>query len=76
MSLTSEPNGDRLRNIEQLFLKRQRKDGRRSVRLHGRLWIRTTVGLRQQIYSLPPLATWVISHIPLELVDGLEPPTC
>ena len=38
---------------------------------------------RQQIYSLPPLATREHSHINLfcfhkimELVDGLEPPTC
>ena len=32
----------------------------------------------QQIYSLPPLATRELSHIQLylELVDGLEPPTC
>ena len=35
---------------------------------------------RQQIYSLPPLATREHSHIKIwncmELVDGLEPPTC
>ncbi len=32
---------------------------------------------RQQIYSLPPLATRELSHIKfVELVDGLEPPTC
>ena len=37
---------------------------------------------RQQIYSLPPLATREHSHIQfallksVELVDGLEPPTC
>ena len=31
----------------------------------------------QQIYSLPPLATWVLFHMNfVELVDGLEPPTC
>lgn len=34
----------------------------------------------QQIYSLPPLTTREHSHIKLkkklELVDGLEPPTC
>ena len=30
----------------------------------------------QQIYSLSPLATREIPHIHLELVDGLEPPTC
>ncbi len=48
----------------------------------GSGWIRTTEGLSQQIYSLPPLATREHSHIqfaeaPLfqkvELVDGLEP---
>ena len=33
--------------------------------------------MTQQIYSLPPLATREFSHILfLELVDGLEPPTC
>ncbi len=35
---------------------------------------------RQQIYSLPPLATREHSHnyqiVKMELVDGLEPPTC
>ena len=36
----------------------------------------------QQIYSLPPLATRELPHVTyvccrkLELVDGLEPPTC
>ena len=30
----------------------------------------------QQIYSLPPLATRELSQIKMELVDGLEPPTC
>lgn len=31
----------------------------------------------QQIYSLPPLATRELLHMKLlELVDGLEPPTC
>ena len=25
----------------------------------GRSWIRTSEGVSQQIYSLPPLATWV-----------------
>ncbi len=40
--------------------------------------------IKQQIYSLSPLATRELSHIKfcgkntamLELVDGLEPPTC
>ena len=39
---------------------------------------------RQQIYSLPPLATrefphetlWNFALLTMELVDGLEPPTC
>ena len=31
---------------------------------------------RQQIYSLPPLATRELLRMKLELVDGLEPPTC
>ena len=30
----------------------------------------------QQIYSLSPLATREFPHMNLELVDGLEPPTC
>ena len=30
----------------------------------GRNWIRTSEGVSQQIYSLPPLATWV-SYQPL-----------
>ena len=49
----------------------------------GRWWIRTTEVKRQQIYSLPPLATREISHIKvhpsvdsLELVIGVEPTTC
>ena len=28
----------------------------------GRCWIRTSEGVSQQIYSLPPLATWVTYH--------------
>jgi hypothetical protein len=41
----------------------------------GGRWIRTIEVIRQQIYSLPPLATRESPH-KLELVDGLEPPTC
>ena len=41
----------------------------------GRGWIRTTEAKKRQIYSLFPLATRELSHI-MELVDGLEPPTC
>ena len=40
----------------------------------GRGWIRTTEAEKQQIYSLPPLATRELAH--MELVMGLEPATC
>ena len=40
----------------------------------GGWWIRTTEVQRQQIYSLPPLATREIPH--MELVNGVEPSTC
>ena len=36
------------------------------------MWIRTTVGGRQQIYSLPPLATWVILHMKLCWESGRQ----
>ena len=38
-------------------------------------WIRTIVGFRQQIYSLPPLATRAPLRSP-QLAVGLEPTTC
>ena len=47
----------------------------------GKRWIRTTEGVRQQIYSLPHLATLVSSQyfslVPeiLEPMEGFEPPT-
>ena len=51
----------------------------------GKRWIRTTEGVRQQIYSLPHLATLVSSHFILqsnvgmaldtEPMEGFEPPT-
>ncbi len=58
-------------------------------RLCGRRWIRTTEGVRQQIYSLPHLATLVFSllartsmgawHLPelphFEPMEGFEPTT-
>ena len=54
-----------------------------STRLTTSWWRRVDSDHRsetQQIYSLPPLATREHSHIKLEkkleLVDGLEPPTC
>ena len=49
----------------------------------GQRWIRTTVGVRQQIYSLPHLATLVSAQVPLsqrfqhsEPMVGFEPTTC
>ena len=49
----------------------------------GQRWIRTTVGVRQQIYSLPHLATLVSAQVPLsqrfqhsEPMEGFEPTTC
>ena len=45
-------------------------------------WIRTIEAEKQQIYSLPPLATRELHQIfnllsaSMELDDGLEPPTC
>ena len=64
---------------------------RNSGHCGGRGWIRTIEAEKQQIYSLPPLATRELVHIgsalircrypvllseKMELVDGLEPPTC
>ena len=50
--------------------KRRSKDG-------GEGRVRTFEGIRQQIYSLSPLAAWVPLHTmkKLELVMGLEPAT-
>src|SRR5438105_10006575 len=40
----------------------------------GRSWIRTSEGVSQQIYSLPPLATWVSYHSPTSLQGrGFKP---
>src|SRR5204863_5233931 len=40
----------------------------------GRSWIRTSEGVSQQIYSLPPLATWVSYHPPTPPRErGLNP---
>src|SRR5688500_3250431 len=41
-----------LRQRRYFFARQPRKNG-------GRSWIRTSEGVSQQIYSLPPLATWV-----------------
>ncbi len=48
-----------------------------SLPLRGQGWIRTTVGVRQQIYSLPHLATLVLAlgkHCD-EPMEGFEPTT-
>ncbi len=49
----------------------------------GQRWIRTTVGVRQQIYSLPHLATLVSAQVfqsafskLVEPMEGFEPTTC
>ena len=49
----------------------------------GQRWIRTTVGVRQQIYSLPHLATLVSAQVfqsafskLVEPMAGFEPTTC
>ena len=49
----------------------------------GQRWIRTTVGVRQQIYSLPHLATLVSAQVfavnaskSSEPMEGFEPTTC
>ncbi len=39
------------------------KRRKRAVERSGRERIRTSEGVRQQIYSLPPLATWVHARI-------------
>ena len=56
----------------------QAEDTGRQTRGQG--WIRTTELVRGQIYSLLPLATWLLAHIPgeyppTEPEKGLEPPT-
>ena len=50
--------------------RKNKKRHRFRCRFGGGLWIRTTVGGRQQIYSLPPLATWVILPMKLCLGNG------
>jgi hypothetical protein len=43
----------------------------------GESRIRTYEAVKQQIYSLPPLATWVSPLVPFtEPTGGFEPPTC
>ena len=50
-----------------------------SLPLRGQGWIRTTVGVRQQIYSLPHLATLVLALLSCfycdEPMEGIEPTT-
>ena len=67
-----------------IALLRKRKESRRERRPDSVWWEKVDSNhrsRRQQIYSLPPLATREFSHIfivsaGLELVDGFEPPTC
>ena len=40
----------------------------------GRNWIRTSEGVSQQIYSLPPLATWVSYRCPRKSAQYAESP--
>ncbi len=48
-----------------------------SVKNGGESRIRTYEAVKQQIYSLPPLATWVSPLFRFtEPMDGFEPPTC
>src|SRR5437762_9385406 len=42
----------------------------------GRNWIRTSEGVSQQIYSLPPLATWVSYHTTQRGGGLTKPRTC
>ena len=63
---------------------RFKKAGASDMKLAPTWWRRMDSNHRrqsQQIYSLSPLATWVLLRIQLggkkvELVDGFEPPTC
>ncbi len=53
------------------------KYGRGSVQKSGENRIRTCEAVKQQIYSLPPLATWVSPLFQFtEPTGGFEPPTC
>src|SRR4029079_2765613 len=45
--------------ILQTVLKQPTKTRNAIEKLGGGRWIRTTEGMSQQIYSLPPLAAWV-----------------
>ena len=53
------------------------KCGRGSVQKSGESRIRTYEAVKQQIYSLPPLAAWVSPLFQFtEPTGGFEPPTC
>ena len=68
-----------LRQITAQNQKSERFADKQKVRIILVWWEKVDSNHRsmtQQIYSLPPLATREFSHIKLELVDGLEPPTC
>ena len=68
---------------EQLIIVLIRRLQPRSVSSSGKRWIRTTEGVRQQIYSLPHLATLVSSQLfnswtpsrVREPMEGFEPTT-
>ncbi len=56
--------GSPMRRFASFFVKKDARIFRRKCkRPGGSGWVRTTVVVRQQIYSLPPLATWVRSPI-------------
>ena len=48
-----------------------------AIKMSGQGWIRTTELVRGQIYSLLPLATWLLAQQLKfsEPVEGFEPPT-
>ena len=77
------------KEIEQTFYFLVSLICEKSARKHKKTWSKVTFtpswwrrvdsnhrSVTQQIYSLPPLATRELLRIQLELVDGLEPPTC
>lgn len=53
---TDECNYKKIRSVSECL------EGEVEKENGGRNWIRTSEGVSQQIYSLPPLATWVSYH--------------
>ncbi len=45
--------------VASAAMNHEREGSPRGKKNGGRNWIRTSEGVSQQIYSLPPLATWV-----------------